>query len=86
MTTTRASIHVDKESMQKAKGMSVKINSKASLLTHSDPKLMITSDMLILFYVDYVHKKTNKVKQTSHGNEDSSSEDEWNYEEIEKQT
>jgi hypothetical protein len=71
--------------MQRAKGMSVKINSKASLLTHTDPKLMITSNMLILFYVDFVHKKTNKVKQASHGH-DSSSEDEWNYEEIEKQT
>ena len=71
--------------MQRAKGMSVKINSKASLLTHPDPKLMITSNMLILFYVDYVHKKSNKVKQ-SHGHEDSSSEDEWNFDEIEKQT
>jgi hypothetical protein len=33
----------------------------------------------------FVNKKTNKVKQASHGH-DSSSEDEWNYEEIEKQT
>lgn len=67
--------------MQKAKGMSVKVNSKASLLTHPDPKLMITKDSLILFYVDQVHKKTKtKVKDGEH----SSSDDEWDFDEIEK--
>ena len=70
--------------MQKAKGMSVKVNSKASLLTHPDPKLMITKDSLILFYVDQVHKKTKKVaiKDGAH----SSSDDEWDFDEIEKST
>lgn len=69
--------------MQRAKGMSVKINSKASLLTHPDPKIMITQNCLILFYVDYVHKKTNKVKQKL---DNESSDDEWDFDEIEKQS
>jgi hypothetical protein len=81
MTTSRASIHVDKESMQRAKGMSVKINSKASLLTHQDPKLMITKNMLILFFVDAVHKKVDKKKA-----QEGSSDDDWDFAEVEKLT
>ena len=59
--------------------MSVKINAKASLLTHPDPKLMLTQEQLIIFYVDYVHKKVDKKKVQV-----DSSDDEWNYDEVVK--
>lgn len=80
--TTRGSIRVDKESMAKHRGQSIKINQKACLLTHADPKIMITKDQLIMFYVEHVFKKKELKKNKE---EQNSSDDEWDFEEVEKQ-
>lgn len=43
---------------------------------------MITKNSLILFYVENVHKKSDKKKKKEEGH--SSGEEEWDFEEVEK--